>query len=147
RCQVAHAGVHGPREGRGHRQRASRGHGEFHHRNPQSVDARAGAPPLSRFAAGADRSGTRSGESRMAPSLALLIFAAGIAGLLWIDRDQESKISPALWLPVIWLSLLCSRSVSQWLGASSVTDSGDQYVEGSPLDRNILTGFIVVGLI
>jgi hypothetical protein len=67
-------------------------------------------------------------------------------GLNVLDRDKESRGSPALWLAVAWMFIGASRMVSQWLGAG-IGDSADQYLEGSPLDRNILTGLIVAGLL
>jgi O-antigen ligase len=67
-------------------------------------------------------------------------------GLFWLDRGQ--KASGALWIPVIWMWLACSRSVSQWLQAGSPLDpSVDQYLEGNPLDRAVYTGLLVAGLI
>jgi exopolysaccharide production protein ExoQ len=83
----------------------------------------------------------------MPPYLASLVFAAGTLGLFLLDRRREERTSPALWLPVIWLAIGGSRSVSQWVGSASMIASEDQYVEGSPLDRAILTGLIVIGLI
>jgi exopolysaccharide production protein ExoQ len=81
----------------------------------------------------------------MPASLAALIVAAGIVGLLLLDRDRESRISHALWLPVIWLALGGSRNVSVWLSPTA-TVSADLYLEGSPLDRNILSGLIILGV-
>ena len=83
----------------------------------------------------------------MSPSLASLIFAVGIGGLFWLDRDPKSRTSYILWLPILWLAILSSRSVSAWLGGSSVTTSGDEYLEGSPLDRALLAGLIVMALL
>jgi exopolysaccharide production protein ExoQ len=82
----------------------------------------------------------------MPASLAALIFAAGILGLFLLDRDREARISHALWLPVVWLALGGSRNVSVWLSPTA-TVSAELYLEGSPLDRNILSALIVLGVL
>jgi exopolysaccharide production protein ExoQ len=83
----------------------------------------------------------------MSPSQAALVLAVGIAGLFLLDRDRAVRVSPALWLPVLWICLGGSRNVSQWLTAgSAMAVTTDQYLEGSPLDRNILSALIVIGL-
>jgi hypothetical protein len=56
----------------------------------------------------------------MNPSSALFLFAVGIAGLFYLDRDNSIRTSKALWLPVIWLWIVGSRPVSAWLGLSPV---------------------------
>src|SRR5439155_19424970 len=79
--------------------------------------------------------------------LATLVFVLGILGLFLLDRDRKAQTSIALWLPIAWLVLGGSRQVSVWLGASAFTQSADQYLEGSPMDRAILSGLITVGLL
>jgi len=69
----------------------------------------------------------------MKPILATLICFCGIAGLFYLDRERSVRSSKALWLPVIYLWLVCSRSVSEWLGVSS-GESVNAQIEGSPID-------------
>lgn len=83
----------------------------------------------------------------MPPQVATFVFAIGILGLLMLDRDRESRVSKALWIPVAWVTIGASRMVSQWLGVAPMVELPDQYLEGSPLDRFILTGLLVAGLI
>jgi O-antigen ligase len=83
----------------------------------------------------------------VSPHAATLIFALGTVGLFLLDRDRDARTSPALWLPIVWLALGGSRNVSQWLGAPLLPSSSNDYLEGSPLDRLILTGLIVIGVI
>src|SRR6266481_2682852 len=52
----------------------------------------------------------------MPPQIATVLFAVGIAGLFWLDRDDSVRTSKALWLPVIWLSIAGSRSPFAWFG-------------------------------
>jgi O-antigen ligase len=82
----------------------------------------------------------------MPPQIATIVFALGILGLFLLDRDRKARVSPALWIPVAWVSIGASRMVSQWLGLGLVMESPGQYIEGSPLDRLILTGLLVAGL-
>jgi len=68
----------------------------------------------------------------MSPSLASLVYACGIAGLFYLDRDKSIRTSKALWLPVIYLWILGSRPISIWLGMAHPT--GDVQLDGSPVD-------------
>src|SRR5689334_5691978 len=81
----------------------------------------------------------------MPPHLASLIFLVGVIGLFVLDRDREGRCSFAVWVPVAWLAIGASRSVSVWLGASGPA-SADEYLDGSPLDRALLTGLLVFGV-
>lgn len=81
----------------------------------------------------------------MPPSLATIVFAAGIFGLFWLDRDRETRTSAALWIPVTWLLIAGSRMISQWQTGIAI-ESPNQYFEGSPLDRLVLTGLLAGGL-
>src|SRR5437879_4755223 len=81
----------------------------------------------------------------MSAQIATIAFVLGIFGLFALDRDRKARTFPALWLPVVWLSIGGSRMVSQWLQLAPES-SADQYLEGSPLDRNILMVFIVAGV-
>jgi exopolysaccharide production protein ExoQ len=90
----------------------------------------------------------------MPPPIAALVFVVGIVGLFVLDRDRDAHTSGALWLPVIWLMLNGSMGVSQWLGefgfGSATPFTPEQYLEGSPLDRNVymaLTALAVLVLI
>jgi exopolysaccharide production protein ExoQ len=69
----------------------------------------------------------------MSPSLATLVYIAGIGGLFFLNRDHSVRTSKALWLPVVYLWILGSRPVSVWLGAAAA-DTGDVQLDGSPLD-------------
>ena len=83
----------------------------------------------------------------MAPRIALALFAVGIVGLNYLDRDRESKTSPAIWFAVAWFFLGASRNLSQWLVRGPRLISADQYLEGNPVDRLILSGLIVVAIV
>jgi len=81
----------------------------------------------------------------MSGHVAIIVFALGILGLSTLDRDRTARTSKALWIPVVWLSIGGSRMVSQWLQMAPPS-SVDQYLDGSPLDRNILMGLLALGV-
>ncbi len=84
----------------------------------------------------------------MSPPQAAIIFAIGIAGLFFFDRDKKVRVSNALWIPTLWLFFCLSRSASQWLGMSPPpTDTASVYLEGSPIDRSILMALEAAALI
>jgi exopolysaccharide production protein ExoQ len=75
----------------------------------------------------------------MSPSLALLIWLVLLLGLFYFDVARESKASAALWVPLIWLFFLGSRSPSLWVGFQTATTAAQALEEGSPLDRTIFS--------
>ena len=79
----------------------------------------------------------------MPPLVATFVFASMVVWLFWLDRDNTSKTSAALWIPILWVALAGSRMVSQWIGIDSPIESAAQAVEGDLLDRVILGGLIV----
>jgi exopolysaccharide production protein ExoQ len=84
----------------------------------------------------------------MSPSLALLLWVVLLSGLLFFDPAREPKTSAVLWVPVIWLFFLGSRTPSMWLGLS-YGSAVQALEEGSPLDRTIfllltLAAFVIL---
>ncbi len=76
----------------------------------------------------------------MSPTLATILFGIGIAGLFFLDRDRSIRTSKALWLPVIWLWIIGSRSVAEWLllwfgwSQPGAGRGMDAQLDGSPAD-------------
>lgn len=83
----------------------------------------------------------------MPPALATAGCIVLICFLFWLDRDRAIRTSGALWLPTIWLSLACSRSVSMWLQLGAPISSAEQVSEGSPVDRLVYSALVAAGLI
>ena len=83
----------------------------------------------------------------MPPRVALLACFGLIAALLALDSDSKSKVSTALWIPTIWMLIIASRMVSEWLSVASATHAAEDYAEGSPLDRNIFFLLIILFLL
>jgi O-antigen ligase len=80
------------------------------------------------------------------PFLASFLTVAFIVFLFRRDIQEKPDVSGALWLPVLWLVLGCSRSVSAWLNIFGLPVSGAASVEeGSPLDAWFCFGMIAAG--
>lgn len=82
----------------------------------------------------------------MNPSTATLVYATGIAGLFFLDRDKSLRTSKALWLPIVWILIVGSRAVSDWLNMSPAADT-DVQMDGSPFDRVVFGLLLVAGLV
>ncbi len=83
----------------------------------------------------------------MPPTIAAAVCLTGIVGLFWLDRGQKVRNSVALWIPVIWLLVVCSRPLSQWLQLTTPTDSSDVLLEGSPSDRLFFVILLVIAIV
>src|SRR6266513_1993207 len=69
------------------------------------------------------------------PIVAALLTVAFIVFLFRRDIRENPDVSGALWLPLIWLMITCSRGLSQWLNIFGLPVPGGTSVEeGSPLD-------------
>src|SRR6267154_1865771 len=77
--------------------------------------------------------------------LATIVCAFAIWQLFRLNREREVQTSKALWIPVIWLFIAASRNVSAWLQYSP-DGASDQYLEGSPLDRAVLSAILALGV-
>jgi len=64
-----------------------------------------------------------------------LLCIIGILGLYLLDREKNAKVSKTLWLPVIYLLIIGSRSVSQWLGIAP--PEAENGVYATPLDAAV----------
>lgn len=81
----------------------------------------------------------------MPPPLALVLTLLFIAFLFRREIRQDYKPSQAVWIPCIWLLILGSRSVTEWLNLGSRLPGSD-ISEGSPLDRTVFFVLIIAGL-
>jgi len=70
-----------------------------------------------------------------------------ILALFWLDRERRVRTSAALLIPMAWLLIAGSRNISEWLNLSGPSDAVDRYMEGNPVDRNILSLLMLAGLV
>lgn len=84
----------------------------------------------------------------MSSTLAFLLCILFILCLFTIDFKRKPNISPAMWLPLFWMILSGSRSLSQWLNPGApLEQSPEQYLDGNPFDRNVYIVLIVTGVL
>jgi exopolysaccharide production protein ExoQ len=80
------------------------------------------------------------------PSVASCLVLAFVAFLFWRDIREKPHITGALWLPLIWLVIACSRAFSQWLNIFGLSVGGSVSIEdGSPLDAWFFFFLIAMG--
>jgi exopolysaccharide production protein ExoQ len=80
------------------------------------------------------------------PTVALLLTVAFVIFLFRRDIQERPNVTGALWLPLLWMLIACSRTVSQWLDLFGVHLGGVSEEEGSPLDACIYFALIVAGI-
>lgn len=81
----------------------------------------------------------------MPPSLALLVWAILLVGLLCCDPARVPRTSSALWIPVIWIFIAGSRLPDQWLGGN-VGTSLQSVEQGNFVDRSVFFALIVLAI-
>src|SRR6058998_2017478 len=80
------------------------------------------------------------------PNVAVFLTVCLIVFLFRRDIREKPDVTGALWLPVLWLVLGCSRPVSEWLNIFGLPVSGAASVEeGSPLDAWFWFALIIAG--
>ncbi|HEY3707150.1 MAG TPA: O-antigen ligase family protein [Terracidiphilus sp.] len=78
--------------------------------------------------------------------IATAITVAFIYWLFRMDRHEEKRVSWALWIPIIWFGIICSRPVSFWLQPDRGSDFMNRYTESSPIDAAAYGALILAGL-
>src|SRR5215469_10394415 len=79
------------------------------------------------------------------PQLALLLTLGFMAFLFYRDSRLRPNVTSALWLPTIWLTIIGSRFVSQWLDIFGIHVGGSSLEDGSPLDAVVFGLLILAG--
>ncbi|MEQ1849961.1 MAG: O-antigen ligase family protein [Chthoniobacteraceae bacterium] len=82
----------------------------------------------------------------MPPLLALIITLGFIGYLFNRDSRQGVGVSGALWLPTIWVVIIGSRFLSQWLDTFGLSVGGGSLEDGSPIDAVVFFGLIAGGV-
>lgn len=83
----------------------------------------------------------------MPPALASLLTAALVLYLFLDEARRHPTRRPALWIPVLWMTVTGSRFVSQWLSLGSAEASAASSAEGSPLDAIYFSALIAAALV
>jgi len=83
----------------------------------------------------------------MPSSLALLLWFVCVVVLLRFDPARDSRISLALWVPLVWVFIVATRLPSQWLGGGQIETVSQALEEGNSLDRAVFASLIVLSLV
>jgi O-antigen ligase len=81
----------------------------------------------------------------MPSSIAFILTAIFVAFLFRRDLHERPNVTGALWIPILWLVLICSRAVSQWLALAGFQVGGVSLEEGSPVDAIAYFTLIAAG--
>jgi exopolysaccharide production protein ExoQ len=83
---------------------------------------------------------------QLPPYVALLLTVALIVFLFRRDIREKPNVSGALWLPLLWFVIGCSRGFSAWLNIFGLPVSGAASVEeGSPVDACCYLAMAIAG--
>src|ERR1700730_18152290 len=80
------------------------------------------------------------------PQVALLLTVFLIIFLFRRDIGQRPNVTGALWLPLIWMFIICSRQPSEWLGLFGLNLGGTSLEGGSPFDACVYLSLIATGM-
>lgn len=78
--------------------------------------------------------------------VALILCVVLVTVLLCIERKRNPAASHALWVPTFWMLICGSRPVGRWFASSPLSSAGSD-AAGSPLDRLVLSGLILLALL
>lgn len=81
----------------------------------------------------------------MPPSIALAAWAVLLFLLLIFDPAKDSRVSVALWVPLLWMLIVASRLPAQWLGGATVAQV-QTLEEGNSLDRTVFLVLILLSI-
>lgn len=81
----------------------------------------------------------------MAPHIALILCILFIIFLYKMDSKRDSSVSNALWIPLIWMMAIGSRSITSWLNPGAIVTESI-YMGGSPIDRTMYILLIIISI-
>jgi exopolysaccharide production protein ExoQ len=83
----------------------------------------------------------------MSQLFATIVAIIGIIALFVLDKDREVRTSRALWIPSIYLLIICSRPISSWFGVRPPDAAmfGDG-IYSSPIDQFVSLVLLALAL-
>ena len=81
----------------------------------------------------------------MPPLVATLLTLGFIVFLFRRDIREKFIVTGALWIPLVWMLIICSRQPSGWLDTFGLHSGAVTLEEGSPLDACIYFALIAAG--
>jgi len=82
----------------------------------------------------------------LSPPIAALLTVGFIVFLFRRDFREKHDATGALWIPLIWFLIICSRQPSEWLNTFGFQAGGTSVEEGSPFDACVYFTLIAAGL-
>src|SRR5689334_18853521 len=79
----------------------------------------------------------------MPPILALCLTIGFVVFLFRRDFAEKPPVTRALWIPLIWMVIIGSRYVSEWLAGFGISAGAISLEEGSPIDALVFFSLIV----
>ena len=76
-----------------------------------------------------------------------LYLTWGFVLILLVRDHRNSRTLPGLWVPVLWILILGSRSPAYWFTSGSVEITPEAYIEGNPVSRGVYLGLIILGVL
>ena len=80
------------------------------------------------------------------PRLASFLTLAFIVFLFRQDIRQRPNVTPALWIPTLWMFLIASKPLTYWLRFASIPIVGGSFEEGNPIDAAVYLALTLAGL-
>jgi O-antigen ligase len=81
----------------------------------------------------------------MPPPVATLLTLGFIVLLFRRDILERPNVTGALWIPLIWMLIICSRQPSEWLKTFGLQSGAVTLEEGSPFDAAVYFALIAAG--
>jgi O-antigen ligase len=81
----------------------------------------------------------------LSPAIASCLTVAFIIFLFRRDIRERPNVTGALWLPLIWMLIICSRQPSDWLNTFGLHSGAVALEEGSPFDACVYFTLIAAG--
>ena len=81
----------------------------------------------------------------LSPPIAALLTVSVIVFLFRRDSRETHDVTGALWLPLIWMLIICSRQPSDWLNTFGLHSGAVTLEEGSPFDACVYFTLIAAG--
>jgi len=81
----------------------------------------------------------------MPPLVATLLTLGFIVFLFRRDIREKFNVTGALWIPLVWMLIICSRQPSEWLNTFGIGLGATSLEEGSPLDACVYFALMAAG--
>jgi O-antigen ligase len=81
------------------------------------------------------------------PPLALALCIGFVMYLFAVERYRGTQLSPGGWVPLLWLLIISTREVSNWLNLQTPMAASEYYLEGNATDRVVYATLIVLGCV